>query len=566
VINCLAPLLTPLKQNRPHATFDIETDWTDHAAVKMVGFYDGAAYNEFPNVTDLIEETCVKRYRSFKIYAHFGGKFDFVHLAASADRLGLAWSAIMAGKNGARIIALDLHRGSHVFHFVDSWALLQAPLKDLSEAFTPERRKGKIDFKTATHSQLAYYLKEDCIVLWNVIARAQALFLEMGTDSKKTFSATSMSLFRREYLKRPLPVFDWTRKLTRYALTGGRTEVFKRRAPALYNADVNSMYPYVMSTYDPPAHSPRKVGSVEPKSHGIYHVQANINPCEVPPLPLKGERLYFPTGKFETVAWGPEIIQARNAGHDVKVIGGIEWRPEPGAFREFIAKLYELKQRGGAYKLIAKFMMNGLYGKFGTRGYVYEIVKGGKPRAMVKGETAGDTILNDELGIFAREGYRESPNMLHHVGGWILACARVELYDLLSRSEAPCYCDTDSVWSETRFPQSAELGGLHVEPASNALFLAAKLYCYDNANGEHWSVSKGAPYADPCRNLTGFNSGLCTIKGYARAGKLFHRNSEKVNSGVDRKRLGGYDPPYLTGAPVAGLDCPTRPDPIKKGE
>jgi hypothetical protein len=281
---------------------------------------------------------------------------------------------------------------------------------------------------------------------------------------------------------------------------------------------------------------------------------------KIPPLPLPGERLYFPVGTFEVVTWGPELMNAEQLGCRVQVLEGIEYDPEPEAFTDYIATLYKMKQQGGAMKVIAKFAMNSLYGKFAERGNTWTLISGELPKPGVKGSPLLDTVLNDELGIIARTGYRESPHMLHHIGGWITSCARVQLHTILMRSQGTAYCDTDSVWSETDFPADDNLGGLHTEPVSSCYFAAAKLYCYSDSEGRHVAAAKGMPGGDPCTRTPGRISGLCTIREYANTGKLFHKVQPRKMPEIilDRKRLGGLEFPYVTRPPVAGRDCPDR--------
>ncbi len=575
MIHVMTRLVRPLRDEKPMAVFDVETNPDNHAEQIMTGFFDGQAYTEFGSVSDMLAAIHRGKYRSWAIYAHFGGRFDFVHLAAAADRLGWSWNGLLAGR-GSRLIALDVYRGgrmressrvprgAHVLHFVDSFALLPAKLADLAIALAPELPKLEIDFRKATRAELGIYLERDCRALYAIMTAARKLFRELGTDAKRTIAATSLNLFRRRFQVSDWPCYAWTRRLTTPALHGGRTEVFERKAPVLLGADVNSMYPTVMSESDPPMHSPRVVGyGREPRRYGVYRVKAEIKPCMIPPLPLHAERLYFPIGTFETVTWGPEIMAALEDGHGITVLEGIEFEPEPGAFQEYVKTLYGLRANGGAMALVAKLAMNSLYGKFGEKGEVFSIVKGDKPRPATK-DYAGDVILNDSLGILARSGYRASSHMLHHISGWITSCARVKLYHLLNGVTRPAYCDTDSVYSQTRFPESPALGAFkRIDIVHDATFVAPKLYCYDLETGAglvHVKAAKGAPGADPCKGLAGLISGICTLKQYATRGAMYHfRQPRNISGTVDRKRLDGYGPSYTTRAPVAGEDCPARP-------
>lgn len=550
--DCLTPDSRTNRSLKPFSVFDIETDPDNHAHFKLGGHYDGSSYRVFDSMRDLLDSLTRREYRHWRAYAHFGGRFDFVHIAAACDAAGYSWRAMMAG-NTPRMIALFVYRGAHLFEMVDSYALLPASLDSLSKSLLPANlHKGKIDFRKASARTLAKYLERDCRALFAIIEKARELFRELGVETTRTLAGTSLRLFRTRFQKSAFPIAAWTRELTTPALAGGRNEVFARRMDSGFAADVNSMYPAMMLQNDPPAHRPRRVGRNSIiKSHGVYRVEAHINPCNIPPLPLAADRLYFPIGKFETTVWGPEALAAIESGHDVRVLAGIEWEPEPGCFAEFITRLYKLKREGGALAIVAKLAMNSLYGKFAERGNVWTVAK--RPRRL------GDVIINDYLPIVSTQAHRESAHMLHHFGGWITSCARADLYKRMLTVKGLAYCDTDSIWSASKVKTGDLLGEMHQEAIESARFYGPKNYCYNDAEGVHIARVKGMPGADPCIGRGGRISGLCAIKGYARRGVLFHQNIPKTYRALDKKRLEGYGPNVFTRAPVAGRDCPDKP-------
>ena len=73
----LKPLTGNLKKY-PVAVFDIEArEWTN---LLMIGFYDGNNYREFFTIQSFLDFICRDKYRSYRIYAHNGGRYDFLFL------------------------------------------------------------------------------------------------------------------------------------------------------------------------------------------------------------------------------------------------------------------------------------------------------------------------------------------------------------------------------------------------------------------------------------------------------------------------------------------------------
>ncbi len=184
-----APVLRLLADNQNEKTkfavVDIETNnWTEFLVLghynnekKTFDHFDSLdAYLEFLESTDQPEN----------IFAHFGGKFDFLFLieAVVARQKGAIETII---PRGSSILTFDYVTKSKTYRFRDSSALLPFSLKSICEAFKVEH--NKLDWDHSKRKEitpaLVKYLKHDCIALaealesfysWDLIQRAGPAF------------------------------------------------------------------------------------------------------------------------------------------------------------------------------------------------------------------------------------------------------------------------------------------------------------------------------------------------------------------------------------------------------
>ena len=141
-----------------YAVFDIEThDWINPYSV---GFYDKdnvrqpyRLFRQDSGIKDCIKEfldsVITHRYRTFHIYAHNGGKFDFNFLAEKLKNTNRKIDFLMSGST---CVQLSVYHNNEVdddgnllsrncTRFVDSYRLLPYALDKLTKDFDVEHKK-----------------------------------------------------------------------------------------------------------------------------------------------------------------------------------------------------------------------------------------------------------------------------------------------------------------------------------------------------------------------------------------------------------------------------------------
>ena len=126
---------------KDRAVFDIESNnWIDFL---VLGFFDGEYYQSFSNIKLFLNFLNKRKYRGFTIYAHNGGKFDFLFIIEEMFNKG--WNLEFI-ERGGRIIAIKVKTNNSYFTFSDSYALLPASLKNLGINFDVEHKKSEFEF------------------------------------------------------------------------------------------------------------------------------------------------------------------------------------------------------------------------------------------------------------------------------------------------------------------------------------------------------------------------------------------------------------------------------------
>lgn len=137
-----------------------------------------------------------------------------------------------------------------------------------------------------------------------------------------------------------------------------------------------------------------------------------------------------------------KLIEEHYDLYDVEYVGGWKFRSKVGMFKEFIDKWMLVKATNkGAIRLLAKLMLNSLYGKFATNPKVT-----GKVPYLKEDGSNGFTLPKDENGNVVDE-FKDP--VYTPIGVFVTSYAR----NLTIRTAQKCYdriiyCDTDSIHLE----------------------------------------------------------------------------------------------------------------------
>lgn len=497
----LKPLAKKVKR-KPHAVIDIESNsWTEF---EMGGYYDGLIYRHCDTLDELVTIILSKRNHDRVIFAHNGGRFDFLFIMEYLKNVRNKEVKIIA--QGARIVALKIHIGRrHYVHLQDSFSLLPQSLHNLSRTFNVSVKKetGAIDFereRVSKHNELhRAYLRSDCESLWQVLREFYAQPFIRDIDSKITLASTSLAAWRTT-LNKPIRVTTPDiQNFVRESYAGGRCEIFKQVMGIGECVDVNSLYPFSMLNPLPVEH----VGaSHDAFDFGFHDCTVRVPDCYMPILWKKTTKLIFPTGTFRGTFFSEELKLAVEQGAVIlKHHRGEKFTKETDLFKTYIEHCYTLRKenKGTALDLIAKLLMNNTYGKFAEREEKKSLLKVDQtdpatwPREFAHFHS--DAMFR-KTGLIEVIKNKRSPHMLCHIASAITAWSRIhmarELY--IPRQQDLCYTDTDSGFlsGQDNFRNSGELGEFKQEyKIKNAFFLLPKGYYIETDTGQIIKKLKG---------------------------------------------------------------------------
>jgi len=473
--------LTPSKgKGRKHlgefAVFDIESNnWKEFV---VGGIYDGSTFTYYKTLHELC--AALDSLENTKIFAHFGGIFDFLFLLNhwGTSKL-LSSDLIMRGSS-----VFSFSRGSNVFY--DSSGIIPFSLDKAAKAYKVEHQKLEVDhaIKKTITPELIKYLKHDVCALYEIINAFYSTPILEGVNFKPTLASQSLELLRR-YIPEAIPSINdkKTDDFVREAYAGGRVEIFKpyynNPEFPLYYYDFCSLYPACMREMD-------VVGSVDKYSKRI--TPYSFTDCEVESpkdiyLPLLWKRgknkFLFPRGRFRGTFTGLELLEAEKYGYKIhKVFKSLEFHNHGKIFAHFIDDLFKLKDQAEnpVHRQTAKLILNAGYGRIGIKRERETLcIDDGSEGLTPTDIWIGDMRLAKKDNYF--QGFSNPA-----IAAMVTAHARIKLYRAMEPIQHTVYyCDTDSIVTTTELPSSNKLGELKLEgTALEACFLLPKTYIFGN--------------------------------------------------------------------------------------
>ena len=238
------------------------------------------------------------------------------------------------------------------------------------------------------------YCRNDCIALFEVLEKFNALIFDnfkKNVHSTLTLSALAMNIYKSLYMPNDtlFQMLGTVEKDIREAYTGGRVDVFKAHNSItpqptdknieLYYYDVNALYPFIMSTLDMPTGKPiaftGNILKYEPDAKGFFYCDIEASEqllCPTLQRRIKtkdGVRTIAGTGTWKGWIHYDEYHTCVNRGYNIKIIKGYKFK-YTNIFKDYVETLYNLRQqytKDNPMNLIAKMLMNSLYGKFGMK-------------------------------------------------------------------------------------------------------------------------------------------------------------------------------------------------------
>jgi hypothetical protein len=490
------------------------------------GFYDGSTYKQFwddwkngKTCTELFVEYLELSDDRYTIYAHNGGKFDWLFL-----------SSLLIGNIrciGSRLVKASL--GKHELR--DSFANIPVPLKSFG---------NKLDFdyslceprnrdKPANRALITTYLKQDCVGLYDAVIAYRSVFgnsLTMASAALTQLNLTCTGKRNEKVYECLTPEQDDN---FRPFFFGGRVQCFKTGIlPGPFKVyDVTSMYPSVMKDYQHPiaASFSERVYPHAQITETTDFAVIDAEPLGTGCLPWRSKSgLTFPTTRNTYFATGAEIRTALDLGLlRIHKIEKTITATEHVCFSTFITKFFNLRQQAKAddnamLTLFYKLVLNSAYGKLAILPDKFEdtviLTDGELPPGELYSAPDIQQYLKETVDhghrckctpcykirhawhaadftagrtIWARMSLRTTTAFANVcAGASITGYARAKLMHGLSCATDPIYCDTDSIICRDMSGVSIgkNLGEWQLEKTCDTAAIAGKkLYALFN-NGE----------------------------------------------------------------------------------
>lgn len=485
--------LTPLKREvTPYHIVGFDTE--DHLGTTVLFcFHDGKETFTTRHFEDAL--AYMYNYPGPVIFVCHNLQYDIVNTFKACDYVFI--DRLMFA---SRLIKATLTNisGKTLF-FLDSGSFFPGSLYEMGKILGIEKLEGSaFDEK---------YIEIDAKIVYTFMAKMQARLNMDGVNMTATVGSMAMADFRTNYLYRPQGT--WNTQLCLDAYYGGRVEVFYKGdyEGNIYDADINSCYPYVMAKYEYPDTATIEPSRLATHRFGVGRFKVRI-PLDtfVPPLPFHSAegRLFFPVGDVEGAWTYAEVRYAVSRGATVlEEYEGEGTNVGCCPFIDFVETNYAARMKAEAAikraeekgekdydaefeKLFMKSKMNNLYGKFSQNRDMNEMTRQKKSAAECARLGAH---VESVLGPFYQYVIKRAkpPATANYMWGtYVTSYARLTLLERMNRVHDAggtlLYCDTDSILfygdaaKETLEYSDTALGAMKVKKFDFGNFVMAKGY------------------------------------------------------------------------------------------
>lgn len=360
------------------ATCDCETPPFLHGRIGrpfVWGYYDGVQFLVFRDSREFFDFICTQK---AIVYAHNGGKFDFMYLLQYFPPDQEIKAQIING----RIVAVRIGE----CELVDSFAAVPQSLGSI--------KKDEIEYwKLNTEHQEKYwdeiisYLRGDCVYLRELMVAYRG-----AAGTKKTIASNALTHARKLGIDPGKTNYRFD-TLYRPFYFGGRTECFR---PGSWDNidvfDIRSSYPRAMQEMHPTGNEFKWRSDFEGMTRADIERSFIVLECFAdgcfPARTKNADGLKFPTahskdvmedGTYKVTGW--EYIAAMDLGliSDVKILS-VRHTEATITFLDYVQHWYEYKNRHNKKTdpinyTIGKIMMNSLYGKLAQDASKYSDYK-----------------------------------------------------------------------------------------------------------------------------------------------------------------------------------------------
>ena len=418
------------------------------------------------------------------------------------------------------------------------------------------------------------YCKIDCKALFEILVEFNKLVFNefsLNVHGVLTLPALAMKIYKTHFMPKDTlyQMLGPVEKDIRESYTGGAVDVYitnntfdgnilnpKAKAEKLYYYDVNSLYPTVMATMEMPVGKPilfqGDIRSVDPQAFGFFYCKiTSPEYLEHPILQRRiktkdGTRTIAGLGSWEGWIFSGEMDNAMKYGYTFEILQGYKFG-KANIFKEYVERLYKLRleyESGTPINLIAKLLMNSLYGKFGMKTEKTQVAclrkdesnnnEGLQTYIDRNKESIQDILEVGDFTIIVQNGVSManfSQDTYHGldvniaVASAVTSGARVIMSKVKNNPDYVLYyTDTDSAVLNRPLPAEmvgSALGQFKLEHViKDAVFLAPKVYAFVATDGTVVKKVKGvAKEHVESLNITDFKK-LLTLA----SSKVFEQN------------------------------------------
>ena len=446
------------------ATIDCETDPFKHGRVPepfIWGIYDGKEFRHFNTTEKFVGYI---RDKHCLLYAHNGGKFDFMFLLnyVNISRVKIIKS---------RLVEMQIGKAT----LRDSWSIIPIALADYQKQ-TFDYWKLERHCRRTHMPEIVDYLRSDCRNLYqlvmeyrkqagnrltiasNALAFSKKLDINIGKSSKKFDD-----IFRKFYF-------------------GGRCEAFVKGVQNnvdLY--DIKSAYPFAMTFQHPTGIDftySDDISKFDNERLQKCFIDIECHSCGAFPI-RERNGLYFPHdfNRYFVTGWEFTTAIRYNLIHDIVIHGVYEFYNTidfiPYVAHWFTHKEEAHRKKDKANTIIGKIMLNSLYGKLCQNPTTYKDYK----------IMPGGSEIEEGWNLESEFGDKE----IH---------SRPVLYDLQMRHglewiHKPIYYNVATGASITGYVRAMLLDTIHRVGAGNALYVDTDCL-FVKSNGASANIETGS--------------------------------------------------------------------------
>lgn len=402
------------------------------------------------------------------IFAH-NSEFDFTCLFDNII-LNLDNEALFVGST-----LISAKRDGIIFN--NSLAILKSSVSELGKAMGKEKMILHDKFKNAKPTDKIKIDKEDieyCFRDCEIIYDYLCTIFEHVEKLKPTIASCSMEIFTKKFLKRKF-IFNKLNEKFRHSYYGGRVECFRfGKISPCYKYDVTSLYPFVCTKMVFPDFNKIKKGTeTSVKEFTDFYLKNYEGNAKVTVehkenfvcvLPFrKDKEIIYPFGRWTAFYNFNELKKAISTGL-IKIISVHEFYFAPKIYfselADYMKFYFERKNNSkGAEKMINKFLLNTLTGKFAQKPHgkkiyfqnIREAIRYLRNKNLTKTKYVIHHFSEEREDLFL-EIFKKDKNKINSkwniptISSYIISQARVYMIDFyLKYQNSLLYTDTDSL-------------------------------------------------------------------------------------------------------------------------